>query len=135
MKINNGVSQGSKIGPILFLLYINILKPSLKFCKVKFFEDDTLIYYCTNNITVGEALINYDLKNFYSAINKSKLCINKNKTKYLIISNKKNINKDSIIIKIGDTTLSRMDEMKYLGVIIIDDKLNFKSNINYIYKK
>ena len=48
--INCGVSQGSVLGTLLFLLYINDLNQAIKFCKVHHFADDTNIVCLTNSI-------------------------------------------------------------------------------------
>lgn len=84
-----GVPQGSKIRPIVSLMYIDLLKYCLRFCRCKFFADDTLIWLPIKNVTVGEALVNIDLRNLYRMLNQLKLCSNTDKTKYMIISNKK----------------------------------------------
>ena len=60
--INCGVSQGSVLGPLLFLLYINDLNQTIKFCKVHHFADDTNLLCLSNSIKKLNKLVNTDLK-------------------------------------------------------------------------
>ena len=60
--INCGVPQGSVLGPLLFLLYINELNQAIKFCKVHHFADDTNLLCLSNSIKKLSRLVNADLK-------------------------------------------------------------------------
>lgn len=134
--LNNdfGVPQGSTLGPILFLIHINELKSVLHYSKIKMFADDTLIYISVKNIDDGVRKLNDDLAQIYVKINELKLKLNVNKTKLMIISNRKNINIENVNVHINNTRLQIENKLKYLG-LIIDDKLNFKENTNYIARK
>lgn len=130
---NLGVPQGSVLGPLLFILYINDFGGVLEHCSCKFFADDTSIYISGKNITEILWKLNSDLKNVSNWLNINKLKINVEKTVYMVIKNKISDNNETNVI-INNTKLNQVSETKYLG-IIIDDKLDFKKNLDYVIKK
>ena len=59
--IDSGVPQGSVLGPLLFLIYINDLEKNIK-SNVIFFADDTMLFSVVNNPTISANILNHDLK-------------------------------------------------------------------------
>lgn len=84
-----GVPQGSILGPILFILYINDIVNSVKYCNISLFADDTILYCAGSDL--GDVLnkINSDLESINKWLNFNKLKLNMEKTLFMIISNKK----------------------------------------------
>lgn len=134
-ELNNrlGVPQGSILGPLVFICYINDLEKCLKYCQLKMFADDTLIYIISDNISIATQQINSDLSVLFNKLCQNKLKLNKDKTKVVIVTNK-NINKDDVNIYIDGSKLQIENEIKYLGVIL-DSKLQFDENTDYLCKK
>ena len=64
--INCGVPQGSVLGHLLFLLYINDLNQAIQICKVHQFSDDTNLFCLSNSIKKLNKLVNVDLKHLVS---------------------------------------------------------------------
>ena len=86
--INCGVPQGSVLGPLLFLLYINDLNQAIKFCKVHHFADDTNIVCLSNSIKKLNELVTADLKHLLNWLNANKISLNVNKTEITIFKSK-----------------------------------------------
>ena len=80
--INCGVPQGSVLGPLLFLLYINDLNQSIKFGKVHHFADGTNLLCLGNSIKNLNKLINADLKRLVNWLNANKISLNVKKLKW-----------------------------------------------------
>lgn len=130
--VEHGVPQGSVLGPLLFILYINDIEKCLKYCKINLFADDTLLHIITTNVEDGISKMNEDLKNISEWINQNKLKINVDKSKWMIISLKQIINVNSVLL--NDVKIDRVTFFKYLGVTI-DENLKFDIHLTEIKKK
>ena len=58
--VKSGVPQGSVLGPLLFLIYINDLERNIK-SNIKFFADDTMLFSIVNDPTISANNLNHDL--------------------------------------------------------------------------
>ena len=135
--INVGVPQGSILGPILFILYINDMGRVFKNCKYHFFADDTVLYLDETDPVKLINKINEHLELVRIWLENNRLKLNITKTKSMLIANQnsmKYFRDNGLAFDIQGNSLDIVSEIKYLGVII-DSSLSFKRHIDYICKK
>jgi len=86
-RITCGVPQGSTLGPLLFIIYINDL-PLATNLQVRIFADDTNITASHHQKEYLEKIVNNELKNISNWMKLNKLSINYKKTEYIIVTNR-----------------------------------------------
>ena len=129
-KVTCGVPQGSTLGPLLFLLYINDLRFTLKHSEASHFADDTAIICQSRNKNKLEINLNNDLSCLSEWLNANRLSLNVDKTKLLIFRSKKsNINPSDIKIKLANTRLKVSSHVKYFGDFL-DEHLSWTCHNN-----
>ena len=134
VNVTCGVPQGSTLGPLLFLIYINDLRFSLKFATANHFADDTCIIYQSKKLKALESDLNHDLKLCGEWLNANRLSLNVDKTKLLLFhSNKKKMDYD-IRMKINCSQINPSDHVKYLG-IFLDKNLAWDYHISQLSNK
>ena len=137
--IEVGVPQGSCLGPLLFLIYINDLPQAVQDSTVSMYADDTSLCYQSHDLTRLNEAVNGDLKKLDTWLQGNKLSLNVAKTHSMLISTKqkqnslKSQNKD-LDLKIRDNDLEVVEKTKYLGVQI-DCSLNWKQQIKAVSSK
>ena len=127
--IKCGVPQGSVLGPLLFILYINDLPNISDTFKSVLFADDTTLIFSNTSILELKNNIQFNINKLYDWLNVNKLSLNISKTNVLLfnIRNKnRNINMD---LNINNIKVKQVSEIQFLGVII-DCKLNWKLQLN-----
>ena len=132
--INCGVPQGSVLGPLLFLLYINDLNQAIKFCKVHHFADDTNLLCLSNSIKKLSKLVNADLKHLLNWLNANKISLNVKKTEMIIFKSKQKKLEGDLKIKLCGKRLHPTESVKYLGVKI-DANLTWQHHVNDLSTK
>ena len=86
LSIQCGVPQGSTLGPLLFLIYINDMPNCLEKANIRTFADDTTLFYSSNSLQDLEKTINEEFNHLLSYCSANKLSVNFKKTHYMTIS-------------------------------------------------
>jgi len=130
-----GVPQGSILGPLLFILYMNDIVNSSSFLEFILFADDTTLSYSHKNILSKIDRINKELEKVANWFKANKLSVNASKTNFMIMGTQQKTAKciDQINIILDGTQLTRVNQTKFLGVII-DENLTWKDHIDGISK-
>ena len=118
MPITSGVPQGSILGPLLFLIYINDFTQSSDFFSMRLFADDTSLTASAKNIDELLFEINKELPNIYDWLCANKLTLNLRKTKYLIFQPCQKVDYNLFPLSIARQCLEEVSKMKYLGIYI-----------------
>ena len=126
--IKHGVPQGSVLGPLLFLIYINDITESSMILKFYLFADDTTVFYSSKTNPETESILNRELSKVSDWLAANKLSLNVSKSNFLHF-HFGNTTKETVKIEINNTAVEETDSTKYLGVYI-DNKLNWKKHIS-----
>ena len=128
--IESGVPQGSVLGPLLFLIYINDLEANIK-SKIIFFADDTMLLSIISDPTTTANELNLDHSTIQKWARLWKMEFNPDPTKHAteVLFTCKKTKPDHPQLVVNGQPVKRMDEQKHLG-LVIDSKLSFVKHIN-----
>ena len=131
------MSQGSILGPPLFIIYVNKLCNASKIFEPIIFTDDRNLFFSHKSIKELSHTANLELNKVFRWFNANTLSLNKDKTKYIFFHNA--CEKDSIPLKlpslfINDREIKRITSIKYLGVLT-DEHLTWKEHITVFENK
>ena len=135
--IKCGIPQGSILGPLFFLLYINDLPQCLSKTKPRLFADDTNLTASGDSIPYLENAMNSDLENLRKWLIANRLTLNVAKTEFMLIGTKqiiKSISNLQLNVVIESNPVEQVIECKTLRVTV-DQHLSWKSNTENICKK
>ena len=130
LPITCGVPQGSVLGPLFFLIYVNDLKGALNDCKVKLYADDTVLYQSGVNCQQAEDRLQTSMNSFQRWCAANALTINAKKTKIMAFGSRSKVKKcDRAKITLNGVKLKLVPSYKYLGMVL-DSTLNYTNHIS-----
>ena len=139
--IKCGVPQGSCLGPLLFLIYVNDLPFALDRTRATMYADDTSISYSSRSVTDLTQVINADLDSIRLWLEGNKLSLNVAKTQSMILGSGvrlrslgRNDDTASPDFQINEDRIAFKSNVKYLGVQI-DSQLSWKEHITVALSK
>ena len=137
LKITCGVPQGSILGPLLFIIYINALCQVSDILKLIMFADDTNLFCSSNDIKTLFFNTNLELQKISGWFRANKLSLNEDKTTFTLfhrIKDRDNLPLRLPILKINDYDIKRSSSIKFLGVLV-DEHLSWTDHINILENK
>ena len=129
-----GVPQGSILGPLFFLAYMNDIFNVSDFLYNILYADDTCLYLSGRDLSALINVMNTESKLILHWLKANRLTLNTSKTFFMVFHRGKRKCLGNIGLFIDDIEIKETPTMKYLGVII-DAKLNWVSHVTYVKNK
>ena len=136
-RLTGGAPQGSILGPLLFLVYVNDLPNCLDISCARMFADDTNITIPGCTFPELEQATNTELNNLYSWLKANKLSLNIVKTEFMVISIRQKFlaeNCSEINIQLDGHPIGRVEHAKSLGLLSMTDFHGPITSKNYVEK-
>ena len=133
-EITCGVPQGSVLGPLLFLIYINDLPSVSKSVAFYLFADDTNIYFEASDLFTLQKVLNRELRHVKKWLDANKLSLNIDKTNFVVFHSPARKLAEPIVLKFGRKKISRTDHVRFLGVLL-DETLGWKPHLVELSRK
>ena len=133
--VSIGVPQGSLLGPLLFLIYINDIANLTLSSKFKLYADDIVLYTCSKDPVKASSDMQNDLNTITNWCDNNRLTINTGKTKCVIFGSKNKLKSYvSNPVKVKGICLQFVSSYKYLG-IYLDNSMRFTTHMCDVVKK
>ena len=130
--VSCGVPQGSILGPLLFIIYINDIVNCSKLIHFILYADDTTLLFHAENFDKLFEKVNCELLHLSDWLRANMLSLNVKKSNYILFGNRlPDIDLSSNKILINDSSIEHVDVVKFLGVYI-DNKLTWKHHISHL---
>ena len=132
--IRFSVPQGSILGPLLFVLYINDRPQSLENCSINMYADNTVMYFtnlCTSEIA---RVVQDDLNRVAQWMESSRFILNQSKITSMLFGSWQNLAKSSNFRIHLYGKLERAAKLSYLGVVL-EENLSWKDHVEYVISK
>ena len=129
-----GVPQGSILGPLLFLIYINDLANVSDLLSKILFADDTSLFYSHSDPKTLMKVVNEELEKIAKWFKINKLSLNIKKTNFILFGQNHKKNPINITVLIDNVSITKVKSTRFLGVLI-DENISWKPHISLITSK
>ena len=133
--IRYGIPQGSNLGLLLFLLYINDLPNASSLLHFILFADDTNVFLSHKSFDRLLELVNFELIAVADWFKANRLSLNLSKTNFVLFrSHRKSVPHQNFVVSIDNIAISQVKSSKFLGVYV-DEHMTWKKHIKNISTK
>ncbi len=133
--INHGVPQGSILGPLLFLIYINDLCTVIELCGTSMYADDTAVFYFGDNADDVRLSLQHDMQSIAYWMYQNRLSLNVKKTKMMLTGSRQKLQiVQPFSVSLNNESVELVQKFKYLG-LFLDEHLCFDKHVDYIVEK
>ena len=134
LPVTCGVPQGSVLGPLFFLVYVNDVQHPIGNCGVQLYADDTVIFQSGVNADIASTKLQESVNNFKKWCDVNALTINASKTKTMVFASRSKVKRcKNVDVRVDGEKLKLVPSFKYLGMTL-DSTLNFSSHIAQVIK-